>query len=103
MPWARPGRWARVSSVSTEHSEALQLLPAVDVKDGDKTVTLCSDTKVESNTDDWSGYRPSLARTGAAIGGMLLAVVAVGALGTGLLLARRKAAGTAPHGAHFGR
>ena len=76
---------------------------AVDVKDGDKTVTLCSDTKVESNTDDWSGYRPSLARTGAAIGGMLLAVVAVGALGTGLLLARRKAAGTAPHGAHFGR
>ena len=34
MPWARPGRWARVSPVSTEHSEALQLLPAVDVKDG---------------------------------------------------------------------
>ena len=34
MPWARPGRWARVSPVSTEHTEALQLLPAVDVKDG---------------------------------------------------------------------
>ena len=76
---------------------------AVDVKDGDKTVTLCSDTKVESNTDDWSGYRPSLARTGAAIGGMLLAAVAVGALGTGLLLARRKAAGTGTHGAHSGK
>lgn len=76
---------------------------AVDVKDGDKTVTLCSDTKVESNTDDWSGYRPSLARTGAAIGGMLLAVIAVGALGTGLLLARRKAAGTGTHGAHSGK
>lgn len=76
---------------------------AVDVKDGDRTVTLCSDTKVESNTDDWSGYRPSLARTGAAIGGMLLAVVAVGALGTGLLLARRKAAGTGTHGAHSGK
>ena len=76
---------------------------AVDVKDGDKTVTLCSDTKVESNTDDWNGYRPSLARTGAAIGGMLLAVIAVGALGTGLLLARRKAAGTGTHGAHSGR
>lgn len=76
---------------------------AVDVKDGDKTVTLCSDTTVESNTDDWSGYRPSLARTGAAIGGMLLAVIAVGALGTGLLLARRKAAGTGPRGAHSGR
>ena len=76
---------------------------AVDVKDGDKTVTLCSDTKVESNTDDWSGYRPSLARTGAAIGGMMLAVIAVGALGTGLLLARRKAAGTGPRGAHSGR
>ena len=76
---------------------------AVDVKDGDKTVTLCSDTVVESNTDDWSGYRPSLARTGAAIGGMLLAVIAVGALGTGLLLARRKAAGTGPRGAHSGK
>ena len=76
---------------------------AVDVKDGDKTVTLCSDTKVESNTDDWSGYRPSLARTGAAIGGMLLAVIAVGALGTGLLLIRRKAAGTGTHGAHSGK
>lgn len=76
---------------------------AVDVKDGDKTVTLCSDTVVESNTDDWSGYRPSLARTGAAIGGMLLAVIAVGALGTGLLLARRKAAGTGTRGAHSGR
>lgn len=76
---------------------------AVDVKDGDKTVTLCSDTTVESNTDDWSGYRPSLARTGAAIGGMLLAVIAVGALGTGLLLIRRKAAGTGTHGAHSGK
>ena len=76
---------------------------AVDVKDGDRTVTLCSDTVVESNTDDWSGYRPSLARTGAAIGGMLLAVVAVGALGTGLLLARRKAAGTGTHSAHSGK
>ena len=76
---------------------------AVDAKDGDKTVTLCSDTKAESNTDDWNGYRPSLARTGAAIGGMLLAVIAVGALGTGLLLARRKAAGTGTHGAHSGR
>lgn len=76
---------------------------AVDVKDGDKTVTLCSDTVVESNTDDWSGYRPSLARTGAAIGGMLLAVIAVGALGTGLLLARRKAAGTGTRGAHSGK
>ena len=76
---------------------------AVDVKDDDKTVTLCSDTVVESNTDDWSGYRPSLARTGAAIGGMLLAVIAVGALGTGLLLARRKAAGTGTHSAHSGK
>lgn len=76
---------------------------AVDVKDGDKTVTLCSDTVVESNTDDWNGYRPSLARTGAAIGGMLLAAVAVGALGTGLLLARRKAAGTGTHGTHSGK
>ena len=76
---------------------------AVDVKDGDKTVTLCSDTVVESNTDDWSGYRPSLARTGAAITASSMPPIAVGALGTGLLLARRKAAGTGTRGAHSGR
>ena len=32
---------------------------------GDKN--LCEDTTVESNTDDWSGYRVNLAKTGAAI------------------------------------
>ena len=63
---------------------------AVDVKDGDKTVTLCSDTKVESNTDDWNGYRPSLARTGAAIGGAVLAVLALASTGVAIITARRR-------------
>ena len=40
------------------------------VKVGDRT--LCEDTTVDSNTDDWSGYREDLAKTGMAIGGVLL-------------------------------
>ena len=65
------------------------------VKVGDRT--LCEDTTVESNLDDWSGYREDLAKTGAAIGGILLAVAAFGALGVALLGARRRT------GAHSGR
>lgn len=63
---------------------------AVDVKDGDKTVTLCSDTKVESNTDDWNGYRVNLAKTGAAIGGAVLAVLALASTGVAIITARRR-------------
>ena len=70
------------------------------VKVGDRT--LCEDTTVESNLDDWSGYREDLAKTGMAIGGVLLAVIALGSVGVALLGARRRtAAGT--HAEHSGR
>ena len=65
------------------------------VKVGDRT--LCEDTTVESNTDDWNGYRESLAKTGATIVGILLAIVAFGAIGVTLMGARRRT------GAHSGR
>ena len=45
---------------------------------------------MESNTDDWNGYRESLAKTGATIAGILLAIVAFGAIGVALMGARRK-------------
>ena len=65
------------------------------VKIGD--TTLCEDTTVESNTDDWNGYRESLAKTGATIVGILFAIVAFGAIGVTLMGARRRT------GAHSGR
>ena len=65
------------------------------VKVGD--TTLCEDTTVESNTDDWNGYRESLAKTGATIAGILLAIVAFGAIGVALMGARRRT------GVHSGR
>ena len=55
---------------------------------GDKT--LCEDTTVESNTDDWSGYRVNLAKTGAAIGGAVLAVIALASTGIAIITARRR-------------
>ena len=55
---------------------------------GDKT--LCEDTTVESNTDDWSGYRVNLAKTGAAIGGAVLAVLALASTGIAIITARRR-------------
>ena len=70
------------------------------VKVGDRT--LCEDTTVESNTDDWSGYRVNLAKTGAAIAGILLAVVAFGSIGVTLMGARRRTA-AASHAAHSGK
>ena len=56
----------------------------------------CSDTKVESATDDWNGYRPKpLAITGAGIVPIVLAaLVAVGG-GAGLLIASRRRAAMA--------
>ena len=62
----------------------------------------CSDTKVESATDDWNGYRKSLATTGAAIAGILLAVVAFGSIGVTLMGARRRTA-AARRAAHSGK
>ena len=70
------------------------------VKVGDRT--LCEDTTVESNTDDWSGYREDLAATGATIAGILLAVVAFGSIGVTLMGARRRTA-AASHAAHSGK
>ena len=67
---------------------------------GDKT--LCEDTTVESNTDDWSGYLVNLAKTGAAIAGILLAVVAFGSIGVTLMGARRRTA-AARRAAHSGK
>ena len=57
-----------------------------DTTDGLKRVTvggktLCEDNAVESNTDDWSGYRPSLARTGLEVGGAMLTVIALACIG----------------------
>ena len=53
----------------------------------------CSDTKVESATDDWNGYRRTLAQTGVGIA--LIALAAVVVLGGGAALMavsrRRKA------------
>ena len=70
------------------------------VKVGDRT--LCEDTTVESNTDDWNGYRESLAKTGATIAGILLAIVAFGAIGVALMGARRRTAASS-HAAHSGK
>ena len=70
------------------------------VKVGDRT--LCEDTTVESNTDDWSGYREDLATTGATIAGILLVVAAFGSIGVTLMGARRRTAASS-HAAHSGK
>ena len=56
----------------------------------------CSDTKVESATDDWNGYRKSLAQTGAGIALIALAAVVVLGGGAGLLIASRRREAKAP-------
>ncbi|OZG62490.1 MULTISPECIES: LPXTG cell wall anchor domain-containing protein [Bifidobacterium] len=59
---------------------------------------LCADTQVTSNTDDWSGYRDKpLASTGVAIGGMIVAAVAIAGAGVSLILVRRQRAHSARH------
>lgn len=56
---------------------------------GDKT--LCEDNAVKSNTDDWSSYHPSLARTGLETGGTMLAVITLAGIGVTLAgLGRRR-------------
>ena len=56
----------------------------------------CSDTKVESATDDWNGYRRSLAQTGAGIALIALAAVVVLGGGAALLIASRRREAKAP-------
>ena len=75
----------------------------VEVTVDGKTQTLCAQPTVDSNTDDWSGRRPSLAATGAAAGGITLAMVAIGGLGVSLLLARRRTPRDRVRGAHAGK
>ena len=50
----------------------------------------CADTKVESATDDWNGYRKSLAQTGAGIALIALAAVVVLGGGAALLAVSRR-------------
>lgn len=63
----------------------------VTVKLDGKDVTLCASTDVESNTDDWSGYKQTLAQTGAQTASLML-VAAASLLfgGMGLLTVRRR-------------
>ena len=56
----------------------------------------CADTKVESATDDWNGYRKSLAQTGASIALIALAAVVVLGGGAALLIASRRREAKAP-------
>ena len=59
------------------------------VKVGDRT--LCEDTTVESNTDDWNGYRAkSLASTGTAVLGLAGGALAVLLAGGSLLVFRKR-------------
>lgn len=55
----------------------------VTVKLDGKDVTLCKSTDVESNTDDWSGYKLTLAETGAQTATMIM--IAAGSLLAGAL------------------
>ena len=56
----------------------------------------CADTKAESATDDWNGYRKSLAQTGAGIALIALAAVVVLGGGAALLIASRRREAKAP-------
>lgn len=58
--------------------------------------TLCEDTKVDSNQDDWNGYRKSLAQTGASIALIALSAVVVLGGGAALLIASRRREAKAP-------
>ena len=59
------------------------------VKVGDKT--LCEDTTVDSNTDDWNGYRAKpLASTGVTVAGLAGGALAVLLAGGSLLVFRKR-------------
>lgn len=72
---------------SNESIDADRVTVQLDGKD----VTLCKSTDVESNTDDWSGYKQSLAQTGAQIASLML-IATVGLLlgGFGMFAVRRR-------------
>lgn len=50
----------------------------------------CSDTKVESATDDWNGMSVNLATTGSAVYGMTATAAALAAAGVAIAVARRR-------------
>lgn len=53
-------------------------------------MTLCEDATVESNLDDWNGYRENLAKTGVAVIGAVLAMLVFAAAGIAIIGMRRK-------------
>jgi adhesin isopeptide-forming family sspB-C2 type protein len=71
--------------------------------DGAVTVegrTLCEDTRVESNTDDWSGRAGALGDTGTAVVGLLAVVAVLAAGGIGLFLLRKRRNNTHSDASH---
>ena len=74
-----------------------------DDQDGPKTVeidgqVLCEDTQVTSNTDDWNAVSESLATSGSSVMWIAGGVLVLLALGGGLIVVRRRGAGS--HAAH---
>ena len=55
---------------------------------GDRT--LCEDTPVESNTDDWNGRRSLLGETGSAILPVGVGALLMAGLGAAVVMARRR-------------
>lgn len=64
--------------------------------------TLCADTTVTSNTDDWNGYRPkdNLATTGTNIAGLIAVILVLALLGTGATAAIRLTRANGRHTGH---
>ena len=60
--------------------------------------TLCEDTRVDSNLDDWNGYRQSLAQTGAGIALIALAAIVVLGGGAALMAVSRRRSAMAKSG-----
>lgn len=55
---------------------------------GDRT--LCEDTPVESNTDDWNGRRSLLGETGSAILPLGVGALLMAGLGAAVVMVRRR-------------
>lgn len=64
--------------------------------------TLCADTTVTSNTDDWNGYQPkdNLATTGTNIAGLIAVILVLALLGTGATAAIRLTRANGRHTRH---
>ena len=64
--------------------------------------TLCADTTVTSNTDDWNGYQPkdNLATTGTNIAGLIAVILVLALLGTGATASIRLTRANGRHTGH---